>query len=135
MCRSVACVSYFVVLLGLALCPHDAMAFSEKEISDVFGFLDANKDGKISHEEFATGKVSVIYGHLPPPPRDRPTEGNLRFEDLQVNRNFFNTADKNGDGTLSPIEIVDALQFEKISENKDHITLQDLRRFMYQIGR
>ena len=132
--RSVAYLPYFAVLLGLVVIPQKVMAFSEKEISEVFALLDVDKDGKISRQEFAGEKISVIYRGIPLP-EDRLSEGNLRFEDLQVNREFFSSADRNGDGVLSPVEMVDALQFEKISGNKDHITLQDLRRFMNQIGR
>jgi hypothetical protein len=58
------------------------------------------------------------------------------FEEARVSRGFFDAADTDHDGMLSPHEIVDALQFEAVdTEGKGYLVLEDLRRFMNRIGR
>jgi len=133
MLRLGASSTFFFVLLCIVFIPRYATAYSEKVVSDVFMSLDVDKDGKISREEYAAQKVFVIYGDVPPP-AGKASGGDLRFEDMQVNRKFFDSSDKSGDGKLSPVEIVDALKFERIAGTKDHITKQDFRRFMDEIS-
>jgi hypothetical protein len=78
--------------------------------------------------------VHVIY-------RNEPTHGDLpdqgmTFADTRVSREYFDSVDRNHNGTLSPTEILEALKFENLE--KDHagyFEIGDLRQFMTRIGR
>ena len=111
-----------------------AAAFTDQEIENVFKKLDTDGDGKVTREEYDINKVEVIY-------RDAPADINLAtqwptFKDTRVSRQYFDAVDTNHDGKLSPIEVMDALAFEKIDkDNKGYITRRDLQTFMKSIGR
>jgi Ca2+-binding EF-hand superfamily protein len=105
-------------------------AFTDKEITAIFRMLDTNGDGKVTREEYSTNKVMILYRNAP--------KGNttLTFEQTKVSRAFFDAADADHDGTLSPVEAMDALRFEAVdTDSKGYITLDDLRRFMTRVGR
>jgi hypothetical protein len=107
-----------------------ASAYTDKEITAIFQTLDTNGDGKITREEYSANKVAIIYRNV------HGRSGNLTFEQTQLSRSFFDAADVDHDGTLSPVEIVDALPFEAAdTDHKGYITLDDLRRFLARIGR
>ena len=107
-----------------------ASAFTDKEIKAIFRMLDTNGDGKVTREEYSTNKVMIIYRNAP------AGDTTLTFEETKLSRPFFDAADSDHDGTLSPLEVMDALPFEAVDTNhKGYIDLEDLRRFMTRIGR
>ena len=122
-----------VFAAAIATCS-PAAAFTDQEIEIVFKKLDTDGDGKVTREEYDINKVNVIY-------RDAPANINIAtqwpsFKDTRVSRQYFDSVDTNHDGKLSPIEVMDALAFEKIDkDNKGYITRQDLQMFMKAIGR
>jgi Ca2+-binding EF-hand superfamily protein len=107
-----------------------ALAYTEQEIEEIFKALDTKGDGKVTRDEYAVNKVRIIY-------RNVPNAGtNLTFEQTEVSREFFDAADVDHDGTLSAVEIMDALRFEVVDlDNKGYFTLEDLSRFLKKIGR
>jgi len=62
--------------------------------------------------------------------------GALTYNETQFNRAFFDAADTDHKGKLDGVDMIYALEFEKIDvEHKGYITLDDLRRFMRKAGR
>ncbi len=119
-----------VILLASLSAAGPALAYTDKEVSEIFEKLDANHDGKVTREEYTVNKVMIIYRNVP------SGTGNLTFEQTKLSRAFFDAADANHDGTLSPVEIMDALPFEAVDlDNKGYFGLEDLRRFLEKIGR
>src|SRR5215469_17253831 len=118
------------ILLASLSAAGPALAYTDQEITEIFQMLDENHDGKVTREEYTVNKVMIIYRNLP------AGTGNLTFEQTKVSRAFFDAADANHDGTLSPVEIIDALPFEAVDlDNKGYFVLEDLRRFLNKIGR
>ena len=118
------------ILLASLSAAGPALAYTDQEITEIFQMLDENHDGKVTREEYAVKKVMIIYRNLP------AGTGNLTFEQTKVSRAFFDAADADHDGTLSPVEIIDALPFEAVDlDNKGYFVLEDLRRFLNKIGR
>ena len=108
-----------------------AMAFTDAEISEVFKVLDMNGDGKVDRTEFDVNKISIIYRNI----KTDPIKG-VAFEQTQISRAFFDSLDKDHNGLLRPIELNDALTFERIAgEGRPTFELADLSRFMKSIGR
>jgi Ca2+-binding EF-hand superfamily protein len=111
-----------------ALAP--ATAYTEKEITAIFRMLDSNGDGKVTREEYSANKVAIIYRNV------QGGTANLTFEQTKLSRAFFDAADVDHDGKLSPVEIMDALPFEAVDTDRNgYITLDELRRFLTRIGR
>ena len=105
-------------------------AYTDREIKKVFQTLDTNGDGKVTREEYSANKVTIIYRNAP------MGATTLTFEETGLSRSFFDAADTDHDGTLSPLESIDALPFEAVdTDQKGYVTLEDLRRFMTRIGR
>ncbi len=127
--RTILGVAALVALLSLsAVAP--GWAYTEEEIKAIFRELDTNGDGKVTREEYSAKKVTIIYRNVP--------AGNTRltFAQTKVSRAFFDAADTDHDGTLSPLEVMDALPFEAVdTDRKGYINLDDLRRFLTRIGR
>lgn len=108
-----------------------AQAFTDSEINQIFKKFDTNGDGKVTREEYEINKVEIIYRRVP----TNPIEG-VTFEQTRVSRRFFDAADKNHDGKLSPQEIFDALPFEGVAgTGRDYFESADLKRFLESIDR
>jgi EF-hand domain pair/EF hand len=105
-------------------------AFTDKEITAIFRMLDTNRDGKVTREEYSANKVMILYRNAP------AGDTRLTFEETKLSRPFFDAADSDHDGTLSPLEAMDALPFEAVdADRKGYIDLEDLRAFLNRIGR
>lgn len=104
-------------------------AYTDNDVVAIFQMLDTNGDGKVTREEFSANKVAIIYRHV--------QDGrDLTFDDTRLSRSFFDAADVDHDGTLEPVEILDALRFEDVdTDAKGYFTLDDLRRFATRILR
>jgi Ca2+-binding EF-hand superfamily protein len=117
------------MLLAALAAPVPASAYTDEEIIEIFQGLDAAHDGKVTRNEFNVNKVMMIYRNVPTGTTD------LTFEQTMVSREFFDAADANHDGKLSPTEIMDALPFEAIDlDHKGYFDLDDLRRFLNRIS-
>jgi Ca2+-binding EF-hand superfamily protein len=118
------------VLLATLVVTAPALAFTEEEVEEIFQGMDANHDGKITRNEFNVHKVQMIYRNVPAGTTD------LTFEQTRVSRAFFDAADVDHSGILTPTEVMDALPFEAVDvDNKGYFTLDELRRFLDKIGR
>ena len=118
------------ILVALSSAIESSWAYTDKEIISIFRMLDTNGDGKVTREEYSANKVKILYRNTP------KGDTTLTFDQTKVSRAFFDAADTDHDGTLSPVEAMDALRFEAVDKDqKGYITLDDLRRFLNSIGR
>jgi hypothetical protein len=96
--------------------------------------LDANSDGQVTPVEYDVNKIQVIYRNAPPTMNLAAQE--VAFSDTKISRQYFDSIDKDRNGTLSPIELLEALKFENLdTSRKGFLELEDVRRFMNRIGR
>jgi Ca2+-binding EF-hand superfamily protein len=125
-----------IFLLGLATAGvplRGAFGFTEQQVQKVFEILDADKTGKVDEAEYDQNKVAAMFWQAK---AGSLGIGELKFEDTQFNRAFFDASDLDRKGTLDGVDMIYALQFEKIDvDRKGYITIDDLRRFMNKIGR
>ena len=125
---SILGIAAFLVALSSAI--DSSRAYTDKEITDIFRMLDTNGDGKVTREEYSANKVKILYRNNP------KGDTTLTLDQTKVSRAFFDAADTDHDGTLSPVEAMDALRFEAVdTDKKGYISLDDLRRFLNRIGR
>jgi len=118
---------------GLAAWSHQAGAFTEKQIEDVFSVLDSDKTGKVDRAEYDRNKVAAMFWQAK---IGASGIGELRYEDTQFNRTFFDATDVDHKGVLDGVDMIYALSFDKIdTDRKGYITIADLRRFMQKAGR
>ena len=117
------------ILIALLSAAGNVWAYTDKEIKAIFGMLDTNGDGRVTREEYSAKKVMLIDRNVP------ARNTTLRFEQTKVSGAFFDAADADHDGTLSPREVIDALSFEAVeTDAKGYVTLEDLHRFLIRIG-
>lgn len=118
-------------LAGTAAIP--AFGFTDQQLRQVFAILDSNKTGKVDKAEYDQNKVAAMFWQAK---IGSSGIGELRYDDTQFNRAFFDAADTDHKGMLDGVDMINALQFEKIDvDRKGYITLDDLRRFMKKAGR
>jgi len=112
---------------------HPASAFTEKQVEEVFAKLDTNKTGRVDKAEYDENKVAAMFWT----PKTGSAElGALSYEQTEFNRAFFDAADTDHKGKLDGVDMIYALEFEKIDlDHKGYITIDDLRRFMQTAGR
>ena len=129
-------IALLLLLVGgaaLTLPWHPASAFTEEQVEQVFAMLDASKTGKVDKAEYDQNKVAAMFWT---PKTGTAGLGELTYEETQFNRAFFNAADTDHKGKLDGVDMIYALEFEKIDlDRKGYITIDDLRRFMQKAGR
>jgi len=121
-------------LVAALTIPRDpAIAFTERQVEQVFAKLDTNKTGRVDKAEYDENKVAAMFWT---PKTGTASLGALTYNETQFNRAFFDAADTDHKGKLDGVDMIYALEFEKIDvEHKGYITLDDLRRFMRKAGR
>jgi Ca2+-binding EF-hand superfamily protein len=105
-------------------------AYSDRETVEIFKLLDENGDGQVTRDEYEISKVEILYRRVSSNPIDGVT-----YSQTKVTRRFFDSADTDHDGKLSPHEAIDALAFSSVAGSKDYFDIEDLRRFLRSISR
>ncbi len=133
---ALAPAALLLLLIGAAALSvplRSAFGFTEQQIDQVFAILDSNKTGKVDRAEYDQNKVAAMFWRAK---SGDAGIGDLSYDDTQFNRAFFDAADTDHKGKLDGVDLIYALDFEKIDTNhKGYITLDDLRRFMIKVGR
>jgi len=128
-----AVATLFAAATSIAPPVNPAIAFTERQVEQIFDILDSNHTGKVDRAEYDENKVAAMF------PRAKNGEvgiGELSFEDTPFNRAFFNAADADHRGKLDGVDLIYALDFDKIdTAHKGYVTIDDLRRFMKMVGR
>ncbi len=120
-------------MAALTIPSYRASAFTEQQVDQVWAILDSNKTGKVDKPEYDQNKVAAMFWT---PKTGTAGLGELTYEETQFNRAFFNAADTDHKGKLDGVDMIYALEFEKIDlDHKGYITIEDLRRFMQKAGR
>jgi Ca2+-binding EF-hand superfamily protein len=118
---------------AIALPTHPAFAFTEKQVEQVFAILDSSHSGRVDRTEYDVNKIAAMF------PSIKNGDIGIRelsYEDTQFNRAFFKAADIDHKGKLDNVDVIYALDFDKIdTDHRGYITLDDLRRFMKMAGR
>lgn len=108
--------------------------FTEADVQDVFRRLDEDSDGKVTQGEYDGRKVFAFYRNAPAD--DSLGSGDVSFGQTKLSREFFDSADSDHDGKLSPVEILRTFQFESVvADGKGYFTRDELRVFMMRISR
>jgi hypothetical protein len=125
-----------VLIAGIAALTipcHRASAFSEQQVEQIWAILDSNKTGKVDKAEYDQNKVAAMFWT---PKTGTAGIGELTYEETPFNRAFFDAADSDHKGKLDGVDMIYALEFEKIDvDHKGYITIDDLRHFMQKAGR
>jgi hypothetical protein len=127
-CRALAAVILLTGWIG------SAAAFTDEEIREVYRALDPDNQGQVTRVQFQINKMNAFYF------RHRPTARwemkPLSFEETGLSRAFFDTVDKNHDGHIDSIEIIDAIHFEDIDTKlRGYFDFADLVVYLNKIGR
>jgi len=96
------CVFAFSLLSLLAAAPLSA-GQNDKKVDEIFNKLDANKDGKISYEEFMNGwyKAGADQITVKSEELDANKDGKVTWKEMQIHfKKKFDDADVNKDGYL-----------------------------------
>jgi Ca2+-binding EF-hand superfamily protein len=118
---------------AIALPGNPAIAFTERQVEQVFDILDSNSTGQVDRAEYNENKVAAMF---PQAKNGEVGIGELSYEDTQFNHAFFNAADTTHRGKLDGVDLIYALDFDRIdTDHKGYITINDLRRFMKSVGR
>lgn len=113
---------------GLALAGSSA-AFTPDEINTFFSKFDMDGDGKVTRDEYNTMKVQVFFIY------QSDTLKGIRYEQTKISRQAFDTADKDGNGLLSSVEILNALPFTNIAKNNSTFDKTEFSAFIKSIER
>jgi hypothetical protein len=123
-----------ILTLSLAWPVHSAVAFTDKQIRQVFDILDSDHHGKVTRIDFETNKMTAFYFNRRP-----DASGGMKpmtFAETGLSRQFFDEVDQGHKGYLDPIDIIDGIRFEDIDRaHRGYFDYADLAAFMRKIGR
>jgi hypothetical protein len=123
-----------MLALSLALPLAPAAAFTDKQMHAIFDALDPDHRGTVTREQFEANKMNAFFYRMRP-----DASGGMKpvtFEETGFSRAFFDKADRNHDGQLDGLEMIDAVHFEDIDvARRGYFDFSDLVIFLKKIGR
>jgi dihydrodipicolinate synthase/N-acetylneuraminate lyase len=127
-CRALAIVISLMGWIGAA------DGFTDEETREIYRALDPDNHGQVTRIQFQINKVNAFYF------RHRPTARwemkPLKFEETGLSRDFFDKVDKDHNGQIDSIEIIDAIRFEDIdTKRRGYFDFSDLVVYLNKIGR
>ena len=128
-----ACRALAVAILLFAWI-RSAAGFTDDEMREIYRNLDPENHGQVTNIQFQINKMNAFYF------RHRPTARwemkPLSFEETGLSRAFFDKVDKDHDGHIDSIEIIDAIRFEDIDiKRRGYFDFSDLVVYLNKIGR
>jgi Ca2+-binding EF-hand superfamily protein len=100
--------------------------------AQVFEAFDADRNGRISQQEFQLRKVEILFS------RSSTRGATLRFEDTLVSRAAFDAIDADRDGLVTASDIVGSpiFSFGTFDTNRDgHIDREELAQQLHRLRR
>ena len=126
--RAFAVVTWLISSIGTAF------GFTDEEKRDIYRILDPDNHGRVTRVQFQINKMNAFYFRHQPTARWEMKP--LSFEETGLSRDFFDKVDKDHNGRIDSIEIIDAIHFEDIdTKRRGYFDFSDLVLFLNKIGR
>ena len=111
-----------------------ACGFTDQEKREIYRALDPDNQGQVTRIQFQINKMNAFYFRHQPTARWEMKP--LSFEETGLSRDFFDRVDKDHNGRIDSIEIIDAIHFEDIdTKRRGYFDFPDLVVFLDKIGR
>lgn len=111
-----------------------AAGFTDEQMREIYRTLDPDNRGQVTRIQFQINKMNAFYFRHQPTARWEMKP--LTFEETGLSRAFFDKIDKDHNGRIDSIEIIDAIRFEDIdTKQRGYFDFSDLVVFLNKIGR
>lgn len=111
-----------------------AAGFTDEQMREIYRNLDPDNRGQVTRIQFQINKMNAFYFRHQPTARWEMKP--LTFEETGLSRAFFDKIDKDHNGRIDSIEIIDAIRFEDIdTKQRGYFDFSDLVAYLNKIGR
>lgn len=122
------------VVVPLMAWTGSAGAFTDHEMREIYRLLDPDNRGQVTRIQFQINKMNAFYFRHQPTARWEMKP--LSFEETGLSREFFDKVDRDHNGRIDSIEIIDAIHFEDIdSKRRGYFDFSDLIVYLKKISR
>jgi hypothetical protein len=132
--RAPHAIRALAVVISLMAWIGSAGAFTDGEMREIYRALDPDNRGQVTRIQFQINKMNAFYFRHQPTARWEMKP--LDFEETGLSRQFFDKVDKDHNGQIDSIEIIDAIRFEDIDlKRRGYFDFADLVIYLSKIGR
>jgi hypothetical protein len=129
--RAVRAIAVAMVMVGSI---GTACGFTDEEMHEIYRALDPDNHGQVTRVQFQINKMNAFYFRRQPTARWEMKP--LSFEETGLSRDFFDKVDRDHNGHIDSIEIIDAIHFEDIdTKRRGYFDFADLVLFLNRVGR